>query len=370
MSTPITDAASRPKFRLPPQAYLSAEWHGAERTEIFDRTWTLVATTDDLAGPSDRRAAVVGDHPVLVLRDGSTLRAFHNICRHRGMVLCDPDTDEPTSSTVRCPYHGWEWDLQGSLVRVPQRRSQFDQVDAAQLELHPASVDEWEGMVFVHPDAAAAPLRDHLGALPELIGSYRPGSLTEVGRVRIEIACNWKLFVENHIDVYHLWYLHERSLGAYDHARFTHQQDGGVWASYEPLRQVPTDGRTPDGRPTIRHLDERDRNGIGAHMVFPNLLIAATDEFFATYAVHPTSATSSWIDLRVRAEPDADGPGLLEAVRSFIDEDVRACERVQAAMRSSRFSVGPLAFDHERPLQDFHDRLIDQLGEGIPAGGA
>ncbi len=372
MTSDACDTPRRPRFRLPPDAYLSPEWFDAERTAIFDRSWTLVATSSELAGPTDRRAVVVGNHPMLVVRDDGGLRAFHNICRHRGMVLCDPATDEPTASTVRCPYHGWEWDLDGTLVRVPQRRSQFDGISTADLGLHPGSVDEWEGMVFVHPEPDAPPLRDHLGALPDLIGSYRPGLLDQVASLRIDVACNWKLFVENHIDVYHLWYLHEQSLGAYDHARFSHQQRDGVWASYEPLRarSAASDDDGRRGVTVIDHIDDRDRNGIGAHMVFPNLLIAATDQVFATYAIHPVSATESWIDLRVRSEADADGPELLEAVRSFIDEDVQACERVQAAMRSSRFSVGPLASDHERPIQDFHDRLVDRLGDLVPVGDA
>jgi len=359
----------RPVFRLPKSAYLDDEWLEAERASVLGRAWTIVASSADLPEPLDRMSVQVGVHPILVLRrpDG-TLAAFHNVCRHRGMLLCDPANDEPSGSTVRCPYHGWEWSIDGDLVRVPQRRAQFPDIDPAELGLHPASVGEWEGMVFVKTEPDADPLETYLGALPESIGSYRPGQLVEVGRERIEIEANWKLFVENHIDAYHLWYLHGQSLGAFDHARFVHEQLGSVWMSYEPLRRSPSEvpGALPSVAPIIRHIDERDRTGIGAHMVFPNLLMATTAEFFATYAIHPISPTRSWIDLRVRAEADADGPALLQAVRAFVDEDIVACERLQACMRSSRFAVGPLALDHERSIEQFHEQLLQQLDRSTP----
>lgn len=362
-------AEGRPAFRLPPSAYLDDDWLAAERASVLSRAWTIVASSAELPEPLDRISVMVGDDPILVLRrpDG-TLAAFHNVCRHRGMLLCDPSTDEPSGSTVRCPYHGWEWSIDGELVRMPQRRAQFPDTDPAELGLHPASVGEWEGMVFVNAEPDAGPLEAYLGALPVSIGSYRPGQLAEVGRVRIEIQANWKLFVENHIDVYHLWYLHEQSLSAFDHARFAHQQLGGVWVSYEPFRKahVESPGALPSVAPAIGHLDERDRTGIGAHMVFPNLLMATTAEFFTTYAIHPISPTRSWIDLRVRAEPDADGPALLQAVRAFVDEDVVACERVQACMRSSRFAVGPLALEHELSIEQFHEQLLAQLDSSTP----
>jgi hypothetical protein len=111
----------------------------------------------------------------------------------------------------------------------------------------------------------------------------------------------------------------------------------------------------------IRHLDERDRNGIGAHMVFPNVLMASTAEFFATYAVTPLSPSRSRVDLRIRAESDADAAALVEATRSFINEDIEACERVQVAIGSSRFAVGAFAVEHERLISEFHSALLAVL---------
>jgi choline monooxygenase len=349
---------------LPARAYSDHAWLEHETERLFERSWTLVASLDELTGAVDRLPVHVGRIPLLIVRqaDGS-LRAFHNMCRHRGMLLVAEPAAGP--GRLRCPYHGWQYATSGELEVVPQRASQFDEGDLSTCSLAGASVEVWEGMVFAHPDPAAAPLAESLGGLPENIGSFRPGRLTQVARCEIVGDFNWKLFVENHIDVYHLWYLHEGSLGAFDHTRFEHQRLGRNWVSYEPFKAVLPDdlARLDQGTVPIGHLDDRDRCGIGAHMVFPNLLMASASEFFATYAVYPLAPGRSRVDLRIRAEPDADAAALLAATQSFISEDVFACEGVQSTVSSSRFGVGALAQDHELPITEFHQHLLAALGE-------
>jgi Rieske 2Fe-2S family protein len=350
----------RTRFLLSPDAYTSAAWFDREQRELFTRRWALVAHVEQLRDPGDWLAVNVGLAPVLLVRhpDGE-LRAFHNLCRHRGMVLLEGrgHTDE-----IGCFYHGWRYDLGGELRVVPQRRAQFPDLDPSTCGLLPAAVEAWEGLVFVHPDPAAPPLAETLGGLPERIGSHRPGQLTLVATADVPATCNWKLLVENHIDVYHLWYLHRESLGDFDHHRFEHELIGPNWVSYEPLRAADLEAaRLTRGTVTITHLEERDRLGVGAHLVFPNLLMAANAEFFMTYAVVPDAADRSHVEVRIRAEPGADGAALVEAARSFIDEDVRACEQIQTGLRSPWFAVGPLAQTHEAPITAFHRHLLDAL---------
>jgi phenylpropionate dioxygenase-like ring-hydroxylating dioxygenase large terminal subunit len=352
-------------FLLPPMAYTDPGWLAAERARLFDASWALVADAAAVAEVGSRVAVRAGRCPLVVIRTAAGsggLRAFHNVCRHRGMTIVQSDErDEspPCDASLRCPYHGWEWDLDGTLVRVPQRRAQFPDLDPGTLGLHPAAVGEWRGMVFANPDPTAdgGDLDHALAGLDDHLGSFRPELLPQIAHVRIDVACNWKLFVENHIDVYHLWYLHDASLGAFDHTRFEHHAPGRNWASYEPLR-APAEAPPDDA---IRHLDERDRRGIQAHMLFPNTLMAASSAFFTTYAIHPVSPERSWIDLRVRAEPDADVEAVTASIRAFIDEDVSACEQVQVAVGGPRFGVGPLARTHERPITTFHTHLLAAL---------
>ena len=356
-----SSTATPPVFQLPPDAYSDEAFLEREIDALFHHSWAMVADSAELPEVGSVLPVMVGRCPIVVVRTEHGLVAHHNVCRHRGMQVVG---EAATCSSLRCGYHGWEWNLDGGLERVPQRGSQFPGLDAAASGLHAAAVAEWEGMVFVNPDPGAAGLAEAMGDFADRIGSFRPGELTQIANVRLEANCNWKLFVENHIDVYHLWYLHERTLAEFDHTQFEHSAADGNWTSYEPVKAVrraefgPVDGAVP-----ITHIDDRDRTGIGAHMMFPNLLMASTVEFFITYAITPVAVDRSVIDLRVRAEAGSDPDALVASARSFIDEDIAACEQVQVAMKSSKFAVGPLSADHERPIEQFQRLLLTVVAE-------
>jgi choline monooxygenase len=354
----MVPARADPSFLLPPEAYSSEDWYRREQRYLFARSWALVGATDDLREPGDYVTATVGGAPlVIVCGDDRELRAFHNVCRHRGMVLLDGHGR--VDRGITCFYHDWRYALDGGLRVVPQRKEQFPDLDLCDFGLQPASVATWEGMVFAHTDPGAAPLDEALAELPTSIGSHRPGQLPVVAEIDLPARCNWKLLVENHIDVYHLWYLHRASLSDLDHNRFEHRQIGRNWVSYEPLRTPDlASSRLVRGTRVIEHLDDRDRLGVGAHLIFPNILLAANAEFFMSYAVVPDGPAASHIEVRVRAEAGADGDALIEAARSFIDEDILACERIQLALGSTMFAVGPLARAHEAPITAFHEHVL------------
>ncbi len=351
-------------YLLPAAAYRSAEWFAQEQAALFTPRWALAAATSELAGAGDFATVTAGNAPLLAVRDSDgSLRAFQNLCRHRGMQLLTGTGR--CGRTIDCFYHQWRYGLDGELHVVPQRREQFPDLDLTQWGLLPAAIAEWEGMVFVHPDPEAPPLTEALAGLTVNLGSFRPGRLEQVAKVDLDAHCNWKLFVENHIDVYHLWYLHEQTLGDFDHTRFEHLQVGTGWFSYEPLRDGADAGagELAQGTVAIEHLDHRDRHGLGAHLVFPNLMVATAAEFLATYEAVPVAPDRCRIELRVRAEAGADADQLLDAVTSFIAEDISACERVQAGLASPAFSVGPLAREHEAPITAFHRNVLDALGD-------
>jgi choline monooxygenase len=363
-AAPTQERTSGPtpdQYLLPPSAYYAKAWFDREQDTFLGSRWALVATVEELVAEGDYVATTVGRAPLVVIRDGAgRLRAFHNLCRHRGAVMLQGRGN--VGRAISCFYHQWRYALDGSLSVVPQRKEQFPDLVVEDWGLLPASLEVWERMVFVHPNPSAPPLATTLRGVADRLGSHHPGLLNQVGGARLEARCNWKLFVENHVDVYHLWYLHGTTLGDFDHTRFEHQQTGGNWASYEPLRQGDGPRALSRGRTNIAHLDERDRLGIGAHLVFPNLMIATAAEFFATYVAEPVGPDRTVIDRRVRAERGADAAAVLDAVRSFIDEDITACEAVQEAVGSPAFAVGPLAEGHEQPITAFHAHLLQAIG--------
>ncbi len=359
-------SSTAPRYLLPPSAYWSADWYEDEQRLLFAHTWHVVADVGELAEPGDFVTFTAGHDPlVVVVGLDDELRCFHNFCRHRGMILLEGAGN--TRPGISCPYHFWNFALDGDLRRVPQQADQFCSMDRGEWGLVAGSVGTWGGLVFAHPDPGME-LGDWLGELPDSIGSHRPELLTEVARLTIPAQLNWKLFVENHVDVLHLWYLHSRTLRQFDHPRFEWRQLGRNWSSFEPLRSDVDAAGLASSAPTIQHLEERDRTGIGAHSAFPNVLMVGTAEFFLVYTARPVSPTETSIELRLRADPmsatsDEAVSAMLAGAESFIREDIAGCEGVQATMRSSRVEVGPLAHDHERPVMFFQQHLLEALGD-------
>ncbi len=337
--------------RPPYEWYTSTELLEIERRHVFDKSWALVGTADDLPEPGSYLTVTIGTSPIVVLRDkDGVIRAFHNLCRHRGLPLLEERAR--CAGHIICPYHQWSYDLTGNLCRVPQLENQFEGMDLNDWGLHPAAVDIWQGMVFVNPEPTTERLDEAMAGLAKRLDPFLDGPLAEVARVSYRANCNWKLLVENHIDVYHLWYLHSRSLAMYDHRSFEWETQSNNWWSYEPLKD-------PAGvpEPAIGWLNQTEREGIGAHLLFPNLMLVTTGSYFATYDAVPTAPDQTVLTLRIRAEAGADAEALVAEVRSFMAEDVAVCELLQKGASSSRFSTGPLASSHEAPIRNFHRAL-------------
>ncbi len=264
--------------------------------------------------------------------------------------------------TITCFYHQWRYALDGSLAVVPQRKEQFPDLVAEDWGLLPASLEIWEGMVFVHPDPAAPPLGATLAGVPEQIGSHHPGLLRQVATAAPRSPLQLEAVrrePRRHLSPVVPPRRHPRRLRSHPV-----RTPPDRWQLDQLRASAPSDqaNALSRGTATIAHLDDRDRLGIGAHLVFPNLMIATAGEFFATYVAEPLGPDRTVIDLRVRAEAGADAAAVLEAVRSFIDEDIAACEAIQDAVESPAFAIGPLAQSHERPITAFQSHLLAAMG--------
>lgn len=335
----------------PSDWYTSPELLELERRRVFDHSWSLVGTLDELGEPGAYLTATVGTGPILVVRDNAgNLRAFHNLCRHRGLPVLQGQGN--CGGFLTCPYHQWSYDVEGRLRRVPQMQRQFEGIDLSDWGLLQAAADTWHGMVFVNPDPTASPLREALGELADRLDPFLSGPLVEIARLTYTAKCNWKLIVENHIDVYHLWHLHRHSLSMYDHQAFEWDMKSNNWWSYEPLKD-------PEDAPSqpFNWLTEYEREGIGAHLFFPNLMLVTTGSYFASYDATPTAPDETLLTLRIWSGADSDPEALLQSVRSFMAEDVDVCELLQEGAGSSQFTTGPLAATHEAPIREFHRAL-------------
>ncbi len=186
---------------LPFAWYSDEELLRRERSRIFARSWQYGGRSEQVAEPGSFLTTDAGGVPIVVTRDrDGVLRAFLNVCRHRGAVLTDGCGRR---STIQCHYHAWTYELDGTLRSAPRadREPDFDREDWTLL---PASVDTWGPFLFVNPDPEARPLTEHLGDLPGILaGGIDLDGLVFHSRVEFGADANWKIVVENFLECYH-----------------------------------------------------------------------------------------------------------------------------------------------------------------------
>lgn len=372
---------------LPVEAYTSQEWFEREQQDLFGRVWQFGGLIEDVATPGDFVTVQAGPHPLLVMRgpDGG-LRAFHNICRHRGTQLLR--TIGKAKKSIICPYHHWTYSLEGDLKSIPNQRDEFPDVDMSKLCLHKASVETWRGMFFVHPEPDAEPLAKWFEGVEQYLGPHQPELLVEYkdGRTRHEIAANWKIVVENYIDGYHLAHLHSETLHMYDHARQESGFVGSHFMFYEPLSASYAENVEQQSEmPLIDHVPAQVRSA-WVPMLFPNLGITESESSWSTFHVIPVAADKTIVETRTKVMPVSDWEYTKQSLSSwwnwkgrdremfepdeddpltsgdFMAEDIYACEQQQKAMRSPRFAIGPTAKTLESSVFEFQQHVLRWIG--------
>ena len=203
------DAIGTPPQRptlVPAERYYSAAFAQLEVERMWPKVWQLACTADHVAEPGDYFEYRCGPHSVLIVRgDDGMLRAFQNVCRHRGNSLCAGAGSDLRE--LRCGYHGWTWDLAGSLKRVPNRKG-FGALPMAELPLFAVRVDTWERLVFVNLDSSAPPLTDYLEAVPGDIAWLGLGDFRCYATMTVEVDANWKTIADGFSETYHIQTLH------------------------------------------------------------------------------------------------------------------------------------------------------------------
>ena len=260
---------------------ISSEVYERERDAIFARTWLNVGRVEQLpkVGSYFTREIDAARSSIVVVRSSKDeIRAFHNICRHRGNKLVWTDYPaEETSGTFRqftCKYHGWRYNLEGECTFVQQETEFFD-LDKGDYPLASVQADEWEGFIFVNLDPAnTTPLRESLGKFAKGIEGYPFHELSQVHRYRAEVGSNWKLFIDAFTEFYHAPILHAKQSVAEESRKLS---DIGYEAlAYEldgPHGMVSTwtGGGEPKDLNMVKPIERKARSGLFGPWDAPNI---------------------------------------------------------------------------------------------------
>jgi nitrite reductase/ring-hydroxylating ferredoxin subunit len=234
----IGDIAVQPDFlpsapyRIPADRYTSPEFAGLENERLWPTVWQYACTVDHVATPGDAFDCRLGPLSAIVLRDGEgRLRAFQNVCRHRGNTLCDGH--QRGLSELRCPYHRWAWELDGRLREVPSRRG-FGALGTDELGLVPVAVDTFGPLVFVNFDPDAVPLVEWLEGIPDDSAWVGLEEFRCVVTATTAVPCNWKVVADGFSETYHVQGIHQEILGSIDDVHAPQWIWGRHGVSYQP----------------------------------------------------------------------------------------------------------------------------------------
>jgi choline monooxygenase len=347
---------------IPACWYTDPDIYAAERRHVFGRTWLVAGRVDQLPGPGSFFTTEIAGEPILVLRDGQgTPRAFYNVCRHRAARVMTEPAGEATR--LRCPYHGWTYDLTGRLRGIPEWDgvADFCREDNG---LVPLAAAVWGPFVWVHAEPVTTPLVDFLAPMPERTAGLGMETLRWVARREYELACNWKVFVENAIDGgYHINCVHPGLAGALDYSQYETEVAGFTCLQSSPLRPAETQREGPVGKV---------RSGWAYYWwVFPNIMLNIYEGLMDTNLVLPLGTDRCRIVFDfyfAQTEGDEARKFIAEsmAVADHIQqEDGGICEDVQRGLGSRSYDTARFSVRREGAEYYFNQLLAERLRAGL-----
>jgi choline monooxygenase len=328
-----------------------------EQERIFRRSWHYVGRADEVAQPASFLATRAADVPVVLVRDEEgTLRAFLNVCRHRGSLVC---SGAGTRRTLQCPYHAWTYGLDGALLRAPRlEREEGGTLDGLGLVQLP--LEAWGPFVFVCVDESAPPLAESLEDLPELVAAagVDVDALRFLERAESEVEANWKICAENYLECYHCPTAHPGFSDVVDVSPETYGLDAGRrrMSQVGPLRPEPRGTFDPSG--------EVERGQF--HLVFPGTVVNVMPgrPNLSIGPIVPLGPERTYRFLDYFVAPDADPAWVMDLLRFDAQvgaEDLALVERVQAGVRSGVLDEGRLLPESERLVAHFQGLVLEAL---------
>ncbi|MDQ1717611.1 MAG: glycine betaine catabolism [Pseudonocardiales bacterium] len=360
---------------LPGIYYTDEAIFALEQERIFEQLWFCAARSSDLAGPGSFKTVQIGRESVIVSRNrAGAIRAFYNVCRHRGAKLCTEDSGE-IKRAFQCAYHAWTYDLDGALIAAPNLTKMPD-VDRSEFGLMRVAVREWLGYVWLcladeppsFEQAVMQTVADRLGDL-ESIEHYDLDNLSVGRRIVYDVKANWKLIVENFMECYHCATIHPELTEVLP--EFTDGYAAQYFVGHGAEFGQQIEGFTIDGSPGMDRIpgvsDEQDRRYY-AITIKPQVFINLVPDhviFHRMYPVAPdhTIVECDWLYLPAVVESGQDVSLSVELFDRVNRQDFDACERCQPAMSSRVYAGGGVLVPSEHHIGAFHDWVRAQLSD-------
>ena len=362
---PLLEAETMPAF-----TYTSPEFYQREVERIWRKTWNFIGSADQIRNNGDYFTLNFAGVPTIVLRDhDGKVRAFANTCRHRGCELLEGSGN---NKLIVCPYHSWTYELNGNLRGTPEmdKTLNFDKSDYG---LIPIAIDTWANFLFINFDKNPPPLQKHLGDLPEKLGPYKLENMALARRRTYEMDCNWKLFVENAKESYHIATVHRATINKYASAKaagyWVEKATGDyvvTFAQHEGSMALLKDAK---GFPTIESLiGRREAGGTYAPLIYPSTYLACTIDCAWYLEMHPISANKTrMVHGALFPRDRLERPDFEDIAKNYYQRwDVTIEEDIAASVRQQKGLETPFAppgrFSHREPLvHEIDNWILDRV---------
>jgi choline monooxygenase len=363
------EAATLPLNRarsMPAGFYTDPAIFAAERERVFLKHWFFLTRAEELPNPGDFRAFDSPGGPIMLIRgnDGQ-LRCFANYCRHRGSILLEGSGN--VGGRITCPYHAWSYLNDGRLYGCPDMKDAegFDKVENGLVAL---DLDQWEGFVFARFTKDGPSLLEHLGDFPARMASHKLGDMRCTWRITLDVACNWKLILENAVETYHTGIVHKNTVGA---QQSRSPQTQGDWICIQVIsgRSIATlTDEVPPFDP-IMGLDEDARQGTYFTVVMPTVQFAVAQDCLWWLNTIPVSESRTILEVggcfpeSRLSQPDFDwrAAPYYDRWERVAREDVGILEKQQRALGSALYRPGPLSWRDDM-VQAMGVWVVDRLG--------
>ncbi|MEA2665574.1 MAG: glycine betaine catabolism [Candidatus Eremiobacteraeota bacterium] len=351
MSSFVKAAVGAGARTLEARWYRSPEVFAAERERIFARDWIALGRRERLERTGDFFLAELAGESLIVTRaaDGR-VRAFYNLCRHRGTRLCE----EPAGrfgGSIQCPYHAWTYGLDGALLAA-RGMAGVPGFSRADYPLHEVALAELDGFLFASLAPEPAPFARAFAPLSERFARWEIARLRTARSIRYELACNWKLVFQNYSECYHCPLIHPQldRLSPSDSGR-NDLVAGPFLGGYSELRR-PGTSLTASGttaRPPLGRVEGADLARVYYYTVFPSLLLGLHPDYVLAHHVRPlapdrTEVVCAWLfDPDAMAGPDFDPSDAVEFWDLTNRQDWHVSELSQLGIGSRAYVPGPYA---------------------------
>jgi Rieske 2Fe-2S family protein len=366
-----TDAKTSFVSTLSGRYYYDPAIYALEQERIFSHMWVYVGRADALAQAGAYYTVSLGGESVIVVRDKELkLRAFLNVCRHRGARLC-PEASGVLKGAIQCHYHAWTYALNGRLIGAPNVLNEAD-FEALDFSLVPVALEVWEGLVWLNLSATPEPIEQQvLGPIRERFSDasfarYAVGDLGLGRTISYDVRANWKIVLENFQECYHCGPMHP------EFCRYFPQYKSGVAYTNEQavtlaagVEAFSITGKA--SRPHLPALLPEDLRRYYGIIINPNLLLNLFDDHVVIHTLTPlapdrTRVTCDWLFERQESErPDFDPSDAVALFDLVNQQDWEVCELTQAGMTSRAFRNGGVYVPAERHIRAFADFVLARL---------